>query len=1104
MRKNELNGRSVKTLLLTGSAILLLSGVANAQSSTHVYNIPAENASNGLNDFAHQSGLSILFPYDVVSHKQTPMISGQMTEQDALSKMLAHTGLVVGSRENGVVILVAARSATIIPASAVSASGNAAAFDGPMASGPSAPMPAAQDAPAASQMAAPKAAAPANDSTTVVVTGSRILRNGYKSPTPTLITTAEELQATSPQSITQGLEKLPIFAASDSQAGTGAHGLGSGAVNEVGSFLNLRDFGSDYNTGALRTLILLDGHRVPSTDATGLVDVDTLPQALVQRVDVVTGGASAVYGSDAVTGVVNYVLDHKFNGLKGLAQYGESTYHDDDDHRYQLTWGSNLFGGRGHVEVSGEVNESAGVPTKESRPWYHDQFLTGAGTPASPYYAVNNGVINTASFGGLITSVGGGASSSLVNQQFEPNGTLAAFNKGITIPTSGYGEGGDGTYHIDTSLLASLKQNKLFGRFDYDLSDDVHFWAQASYDDGTSDHTQATANRTTSGTSGIRIYSGNPYLTPAENALIPAGGYINVSEYGLGLGRPVFEIITKSTLFETGLTGTIFDNRWHWDATYSYGRGETRQNQYNDSTNVNFYAAVDAVTNPANGQIVCRVSLTQYANLYPGCVPINPLGLGNASAAAIAYTTNLTWYDAVNETNDFSVNASGDLFNNWAGPVSVAVGAEYRDQTLNETTSNDPNALPDFAGLRGDFILQNANQCSAACTPAGINAGTYTLAYVGALAAASHGDQDVKEANVEVLFPLLTDVRFAESLNLTGALRYTDYKTSGGATTWKIGADWQPYNDLRFRAVESRDIRAPTLYDLYAGAQIASKGLTDPLTGVSGYPRQYTEGNPNLVPEVANTSTLGFVYSPSFVPGLSGSVDWYAIKVKNAISSIAITDLITQCDNSGGTSALCNYIQRPINNTNTTAANFPTSYEITSFNAAYNYTTGVDVDVSYRRALDRLVSSWKGTLGVRVLYSYQPHDYIQALPTSVRQDYAGVADYGFAKNRVTTQINYTLGDFNASIDDQWKGKLHRNAIYTTLEPELPSYNLVDLNLSYDWHVDGGTVQTFLTGDNIFNENPRIFANNAIGQVTPVAVGDDVVGRYITAGIRFKY
>ena len=138
------------------------------------------------------------------------------------------------------------------------------------------------------------------------------------------------------------------------------------------------------------------------------------------------------------------------------------------------------------------------------------------------------------------------------------------------------------------------------------------------------------------------------------------------------------------------------------------------------------------------------------------------------------------------------------------------------------------------------------------------------------------------------------------------------------------------------------------------------------------------------------------------------------------------------------------------------------------------------------------------------MYSYQPHDYVKATPDSVRQDYAGVADYGFAINRVTTELNYTLGAFKAALEDEWKGSLHRNAIYVTEEAPLPSYNLVDLDLSYDWKVHGGTVQTFVTADNLFNVSPRVFANTAIGQVTPVAAGDDVIGRFVTVGMRFKY
>jgi outer membrane receptor protein involved in Fe transport len=958
----------------------------------------------------------------------------------------------------------------------------------------------AQDAaaPSTSQPTSQAAGSGANASD-IVVTGTRIVRNGYQAPTPTLVTTTEALQVTSPQSIVQGLEKLPVFAGSTTPGGSPTGGLGSGAANLVGDFLNLRNFGT------IRTLILLDGHRVPPTSFDGNVDVDTLPQLLTQRVDVVTGGASAVYGSDAVTGVVNYVLDHHFNGIKGTIQTGISTYGDDASKRANIAYGTNLFGDRGHFEASFDYTKSDGIPAKEDRPWFHGQFLAGTGSAATatkaanPFQTVDNGRINNASFGGLITGVSTGAPTSLVGMQFDPDGTLSRFNVGTLTGSNGYSSGGDGAYHQDTSLLASLRSYQAFARFDYKLGDQVNFFAQASYDNGRSYHTQATPNRTTTGTSGIRIYQDNAYLDPAIAAQIPAGGYINVSEYGIDLGRPLFQINTKSIFASTGLDGKL--GRFHWDLTYGYGRGETEQNQFRNSNNRNFYAAVDAVRDPASGNIVCRVSLTPYADLYPGCVPIDPLGRGNASAAGIAYTTNLTAWDAINTTHDISANFGGDLFDAWAGPVSVSVGGEYRHQTLVQTTTNSPTALPDFSGLRGGFVIPNAGACTG-CTPAGINPNTYTLAYVGMLSAGADGTQAVWELNGEMVFPLLKDVRFAKSLEFSGAVRYTHYRTSGGVTSWKLGGQWTPIDDVRFRVVESRDIRAPTLYDLYAATQVSSTGVTDPLTGQSGYPRKYSGGNPNLVPEVSKTFTAGVVLTPRFLPGFSASIDYYKIKIKNAIVQVSVTDQITECTRSGGTSPFCANIQRPIDNLNTTAGNFPTSYFLGSLNAASNSTDGVDLDMSYRRNIGSA-----STLSLRSLVSYQPHYKIKTFPGAPTYDYAGVGDVGFSKTRWTTTVSFaTESGFTATVLNRWKSGVHRlyNPAQVTNDPNIGAYDTVDLTLSQDVKVWKGAVQLFLTVNNLLNRDPRIFANNSPGQVTPTVADDDVIGRYFVTGARFKF
>lgn len=939
------------------------------------------------------------------------------------------------------------------------------------------PPPAQPDAPAADE-------APATGGPDIVVTGSRIQRNGYQAPTPTVVATAEQLQFTSPANLTQGLNKLPVFAGSQTQAGSGQGGLGSGGVNNIGSFLNLRNFGT------IRTLILLDGRRVPPTNFDGNVDVDTLPQALIQRVDVVTGGASAVYGSDAVTGVVNYVLDRKFTGLKGTLQAGISQYGDDGSQRANIAYGTGLFGDRGHLLLSAEYNNSDGVPAKEERPWFHNQLLTGTGSAAAPFKQVDEGRENDRAFGGLIrrtATINPNIPNSLANMTFNPDGTLRPFDKGAPTNTAAFSSGGDGTYHPRTSLLATLRTKQAFGRFEYDFGG-VTAFVQGSYSESNSHHSQATANRADTSSSKVTIFSGNAFLRPEIQSILTANNIPSfiVSMRGLYLGRPDFEINTQSLAGTAGLEGSV--GKFKWDVAYTYGRGKTDQTQHGNGNNRTFYAAVDAVdegqfrTGTRNGNIVCRVTLTN-PGLYPGCVPINPFGANNASEAAIAYTNNDTAWYATNRSDDVTANITGDLFNLWAGPVSVALGGEYRKQSLVQTSTVDPLAPVDFTGLRGGFTSS-------------------TLAYTGVIVAGANGAQEVWEGNAEVVVPLFKDSALGKSLEVSGAGRYTHYRTSGGVWTWKAGLDYRPIEDLRIRLVASRDIRAPTLFDLFAATQIRNSGLVDPLTGVSATTQQVQGGNANLVPEVARTYTAGIVFSPSFLPGFNISIDYYNIKIDNAIGAVDIQTQIRECTSSGGTSPFCANITRPLGNTNTSAANFPTRYFNGSINAAMTKTQGVDLEASYRTPLAFHEDS---SLGIRVLGSYQPNLEIQNFPGAVTFDYAGVGER-FSKWRITTEVTLKVGGLDVGILNRWKSGVKWNAdpslIY--LDPKPGAYDITDLTLSYTVPHGKGEMQPFFSIGNLFNRAPRILATDSPGQVTPVVAGDDVAGRYFTAGVRVKF
>jgi outer membrane receptor protein involved in Fe transport len=946
-------------------------------------------------------------------------------------------------------------------------------------------VPVTENQPASAETGAQASDAEQPTAPDIVVTGSRIIRSGFNSPTPTLINTADQLQAAAPDGLTQGLAKLPIFNASGGATGSnGGRTLGSGGINQTGNFLNLRNFGT------IRTLILLDGRRMPATNFDGNVDVDTLPQALVQRVDVVTGGASAVYGSDAVTGVVNYVLDHKFSGVKGVIQNGISEYGDDHKFRTNIAVGTSLFGGRGHFIASAEYSKTDGVATKESRPWFKNQLIVGAGTAANPYRIIDNGVNNNASFGGKITA----GPAALVGMNFNSNGTVSPFNLGVpgsaASGTNSISSGGDGAYHINTSLAARLETVQGFGRFEYELAPSVTAFAQFNYSHQEAAHTQVGGiNRQAGAANAITIFKDNAFLRPEVNALIPAGGSITVSQFGF-YGIPLFDIFTSSKVATAGLEGKLGGD-WRWDATYTHGEGRTQQRQKGNSNNSHFYAALDAVRDPASGNIVCRVSLTPSASLYPGCVPINVLGVGNWSDAAHAYTTNETGWTATNTVDDFSANLSGTLFNNWAGPVSIAAGFEYRKQKLVQTTTDDPNTPIEKTGLRG--------------VPAS------ALTYAGVLVAASRGQNEVYEFNAETLIPLLRDVPFARNLEFSGAVRYTHYSNSGGVTTYKLGGTWQPINDLRFRVVRSRDIRAPTLYDLYAGTSVRVLGFTDPLTNTFSSAQNISRGNPNLVPEVSNTFSGGAVLSPSWLPGFQLSVDYFQIKMDNAIGAVDTTTAINQCTASGGTSPLCQNFVRPISNTDTSPANFPTIAYTQSVNIAQIYTSGIDVEMSYSTRLTNLWDQLGGTLGLRFVGTYQPELKSQAYPGAGYVNSAGQLAtqngiVGLAKLRFAVIGTYQDGPFSLNMQNNWTANQKWDAVATKVYnlPEVGAYSTTDLRIGYTVK-NPGSVEMFVAVNNLFNRWPRIFPPMANpGQSTPIVPGDDTIGRFFTAGVRFKF
>ena len=918
----------------------------------------------------------------------------------------------------------------------------------------------------------------------VVVTGSRLVTNGNAAPTPVTVLTADKLLETAPKTIPEALNKLPQFADSaPSRNVTGAN-IGSSA----GAYLNLRQFGVN------RNLILLDGSRVPPTAATGAVDINVLPQALIKRVEVVTGGASAVYGSDAVTGVVNFILDKDFKGVKATAQAGMTKYGDDDNWKFNIVAGTDILGGRGHVVASFEHYDYQGVDRDgfERRPGIdRTPTIVGTGTAANPFRIIQDGRNINLVRGGLInfpTNV-----PALRDVFFPRNGAPATFVHGVSFGSTE--SGGDGSIRDASWLAAELRSTGAFLRLDYDLTDKIEAYVQGSYNESFS--------RNQFGNlfffPGAAVFSGNPFIpTPIQGIMtannVPAisvASTLSRHDYEQQEVRPT----TKLRYIETGMKGSAFEDRIKWSLNYGYSRSSQAMLFTRNLNLLKLAAALDAVVDPATGRTVCQVSLTANASRFPGCQPLNPFGPSAFSQSVLDSVSEDTRYNLTHRLHDVNFAMTGSPFSLWAGPVQVSVNAEYRRMSL-ENVSNAP------ATLRPDCtLLRTSRNCTAT-----------TTAYLNGLPANIAGKQNVKEAGGEVLIPLLKDQPFVQSLELNLAGRYTDYSTSGVVYTWKVGGSWAVNSDLRLRATRSRDIRAPTLVDLFAPASTAFTPFNDVHTGLNAGVLTTTSGNPNLVPEIAKTFTAGLIYQPSWLPGFSVAVDYYDIHMTNAITAAGTgTAFQRECEDSNGTSPFCANFIRPLPFSDRSAANFPTAAFIRQLNAANQWTRGVDAEVNYQFDL-----ADKGSLAIRALASYQPVLNTQAVSSIPPSRAAGVAGTppetgagiaGVSKLRVNLGLNYILGGLSVSATERWQSKQQPSdrSANVDLRDDIPAYAYTDVTISYRANIGGHDVSPFLTIENLFNKKPPItgYIANQPGLGFPTPTGFDTFGRFFTVGLRMK-
>jgi outer membrane receptor protein involved in Fe transport len=845
---------------------------------------------------------------------------------------------------------------------------------------------------------------PAQDETggDVVVTGSRIARPTLDSPIPVTTLSAADLTRTGATVIGDVLNDLPSLRSTYSQA-TSTQFIGTSGLN----LLDLRGLGES------RTLVLVNGRRhITASEGEFLVDTNTIPTELIDRVDIVTGGSSAVYGSDAMAGVVNFVLKRNFEGLTLNGQGGVTDKGGRGTYRLSGTFGKNFAGGRGNIALSLEYNQADLVT-------YADRAdLTGAYAGRSQFQVVDSpsadNTIPNRTFltgvhsfgydnGGNFIAYGGSSplGCSAVVTACRDNGAprIFGFNSDGTIREYNYGrdfrpvgsnnnQGGDGATLNDRGTLnPSLKRYvaNLVGHFD--VSDAFKPFIEAKFvrvesfnqgsptfgqggeqglvtlrdDDGNPIGTRPADPGTYLG-SGVPIFFDNAYLNPAAAAtirsLLPADAtFFRLNRNNNDLGtrdefdrRDTFRVVV-------GAEGT-FNEDWKYDVSVNYGELTTFSRFSNNRYESRFQNAVDAVRNGA-GQIVCRINQTTVTD--PSCVPLNILGQGNASQAALNYINTTSFRRGKATELDINANLVGDssqIFELPGGPVRFALGGEYRRETAryayDDTIKGGDtffNAIPDFAPP--SFA--------------------------------------VKEAYGELELPLLRELPFAQELTVNGAGRVADYKGSTGTVwAWNAGAIYAPVRDIKFRVNYSRSVRAPTLGDLYSSPSQNFDQLNDPCdvnfinTGRStraancaaaGVPVGFVNdvaragsteflsgGNPNLTAEVSRSWTYGVVLQPSFVPGLAVTVDYYDIDIKNVIASVDAQTILDACyDAPSLNNDFCGLI-----NPRQSGGLFARPALLQSVvNYASRRAKGIDVDASYTYRLDennkvalRAVGTW--------------------------------------------------------------------------------------------------------------------------------------------------
>ncbi|TPG20095.1 TonB-dependent receptor [Sphingomonas koreensis] len=904
---------------------------------------------------------------------------------------------------------------------------------------------------AASAQTTPVATPSTSDGADISVIGSR-LPDADADTGPIVSFDSRDLRDAAPNNIADALATLPGLLDSPRT---------SSPITAAAAGINGQNLLSLRNLGANRTLVLLDGLRLPASNAQGSVDINMLPQALVKRVDTIAGGASAVRGSDAIGGIIDFALDTHFTGLKGAVRSGLSSRGDLPSVGGSVVYGDDLLSGRLHIVASAELFHEAGLAADADthRAWFEraaGQYpVPGAATTVTVVPDIRSSV---GAYGGMVDA------GPLKGTTFLPGGALGTFDYGSQTGTA-FQSGGSGP-RVNIGLAPSQTRGNAFVRGELTLSPQATIFGSLLY--ARSDtRLGAFVPSQTGPNNQFTIFRDNAFLPQALAERMDALGLQSVTIGRYDDDFPLVDIRSRATMLWGAAGGHLaFGRAWRLDTAVTWGRSQQDLAEDNLTINRRLYAAADAVGDPTSGAIACRSTL---AGLDPGCVPLDIFGSGAPSAGAIDWVTGNSikrlvlqqFVAGANLTGDF-----GDKFSFGAGPITTALGVEFRREGAAQTTDPISQMTTSTAGLRG--------------APAAQGGRVGGFAFFNPLPLAGH--YDVAEANAELGVPMVRDSAIGRSLNVALAGRASDYSRSDTVFSWRVGATYQPVTGVALRYTRSRDIRGPNTQELFSAAiqssnhQLYAGEIVQNLTIISG--------NPALRPEVGDTEDYGIVIAPTG-RGMRLSVDRYATRIHQAIGTLSAQQTIDQC--LAGTKALCANV--------TIAGPGSLVTRTPSLNLGTQFVSGIDI----QGQVDRRIGGRQVML--RLLATRRLADYLQ-VPGATRIDTLGEPESpkwsALAQSRIA-------GDRNALfVQLRYIGTAVFDASKTAgIDTDRNCVRAVAyLDATISRRIGPASIDLSVT--NLLDRAPPVAPRNPTTFSSPTNAVYDPIGRYVSIGVRTAF